>query len=129
LITKAVDAGYKLVIVLAGMHNSLRSQTQVRLNEEFVGYDIDKVQKLTGDEKKIGVRTMFEKHNPVFTLTSSNETGDFNKSIAVRVGVFPDKNGAPIILIIKKNVSILRNVIKWIESFPVRLMPRIFLSF
>lgn len=118
LITKAVDAGYKLVIVLAGMHNSLRSQTQVRLNEEFVGYDIDKVQKLTGDEKKIGVRTMFEKHNPVFTLTSSNETGDFNKSIAVRVGVFPDKNGAPIILIIKKNVSILRNVIKWIESFP-----------
>jgi hypothetical protein len=118
LITKAVDAGYKLVIVLAGMHNSLRSQTQVRLNEEFVGYDIDKVQKLTGDEKKIGVRTMFEKHNPVFTLTSSNETGDFNKSIAVRVGVFPNKNGAPIILIIKKNVSILRNVIKWIESFP-----------
>lgn len=69
LITKAADAGYKLVIVLAGVHNSLRSQTQVRLNEEFLGYDIDKVQKLTGDEKKIGVRTLFDKHNPVVYVT------------------------------------------------------------
>ena len=28
LICRAVDAGYRLIIVLAGMHNSLRSQTQ-----------------------------------------------------------------------------------------------------
>ena len=47
LITKAADAGYKLFIVLAGVHNSLRSQTQSRLNEEFLGYDLDRVQKLT----------------------------------------------------------------------------------
>jgi hypothetical protein len=118
LITKAADAGYKLVIVLAGVHNSLRSQTQVRLNEEFLGYDIDKVQKLTGDEKKIGVRTLFDKHNPVFTLTSSSENGDFNRKVAAQVGIFPNKNAVPIILVIKKNVSILKNVINWIESFP-----------
>lgn len=120
LITKAADAGYKLVIVLAGVHNSLRSQTQVRLNEEFLGYDIDKVRRLTGDEKKVGVRTMFEQHNPVFTLTSSSENGDFNRRVAAQVGIFPNanKNATPIILVIKKHVSILRNVIKWIESFP-----------
>lgn len=118
LITKAADAGYKLIIVLAGMHNSLRSQTQLRLNEEFLGYDIDKVRKLTGDERKIGVRTLFEKHNSVFTLTSSSENGDFNRRVAAQVGIFPDKKNPPIILVIKKNVSILRNVIKWIESFP-----------
>ncbi len=34
LITKAIDAGYKLIVVLAGVHNSLRSQTQERINEE-----------------------------------------------------------------------------------------------
>jgi hypothetical protein len=118
LITKAADAGYKLVIVLAGLHNSLRTQTQLRLNEEFVGYDIDKVQKYTGDERKIGVRTLFDKHNPVHTLTSSNENGDFSRRIAAQVGVFPNKDGAPILLVIKKNVSILKNLVNWIESFP-----------
>ena len=38
LACKAVDAGYKLVIVLAGMHNALRQQTQRRLDRDFLGY-------------------------------------------------------------------------------------------
>lgn len=39
LICKAADAGYKIIIVLAGMHNNLRSQTQMRLEESFLGYE------------------------------------------------------------------------------------------
>ena len=39
LICKAADAGYKIIIVLAGLHNNLRSQTQVRLEESFLGYE------------------------------------------------------------------------------------------
>src|SRR5690606_4025242 len=39
LICKAADAGYKLIVVLAGMHNSLRSQTQLRLDEGLLGFD------------------------------------------------------------------------------------------
>ncbi|HEY6564759.1 MAG TPA: hypothetical protein VIY86_09705, partial [Pirellulaceae bacterium] len=39
LICKAADAGYKIIIVLAGMHNNLRSQTQIRLEEAFLGYE------------------------------------------------------------------------------------------
>ena len=39
LICKAADAGYKLIIVLAGIHNNLRSQTQLRLDEGFLGFD------------------------------------------------------------------------------------------
>ena len=35
VIAKAVDAGYKLVIVLAGIHNNLRSQTQLRLDRDL----------------------------------------------------------------------------------------------
>lgn len=38
LINKAVDAGYKIIIVLAGMHNNLRSQTQMRIDEEVLGF-------------------------------------------------------------------------------------------
>lgn len=39
LICKAADAGFNLIIVLAGMHNNLRSQTQHRLDEDFLGFD------------------------------------------------------------------------------------------
>lgn len=35
VIAKAADAGYRLVIVLAGMHNNLRRQTQERLVEDL----------------------------------------------------------------------------------------------
>ena len=37
LICKAADAGYKIIILLAGITNSLRSQTQERLDETFIG--------------------------------------------------------------------------------------------
>ena len=36
---KAADAGYRIIIVLAGLHNSLRSQTQMRIDEGFIGRD------------------------------------------------------------------------------------------
>src|SRR5256885_12256402 len=38
LICKAADAGYKVIIVLSGVHNSLRSQTQIRMDEGFLGF-------------------------------------------------------------------------------------------
>ena len=39
LICKAADAGYKLIVIIAGVHNNLRSQTQRRIDEGFVGRD------------------------------------------------------------------------------------------
>ena len=39
LINKALDAGYRYIIVLAGIHNNLRSQTQARIDEEVLGYE------------------------------------------------------------------------------------------
>ncbi len=37
---KAADAGYKLVIVLAGMHDNLRDQTQARLDTQLFDGDV-----------------------------------------------------------------------------------------
>src|SRR5262249_33832935 len=37
VIAKAIDAGYRLIIVLTGTTNMLRSQTQRRLDKELVG--------------------------------------------------------------------------------------------
>jgi len=114
LISKAIDTGYKLIIILAGTYDNLRSQTQSRLNEEILGYDQERVKRITGDERRLGVRKMFDAHKMIYSLTSN--FGDFNKGIATQVGIFPDPGGYPILLVIKKNVSILNNVIEWVTS-------------
>ncbi len=119
LITKATDAGYKLIVVLAGVHNSLRSQTQERINEEFLGYDLEIIQKITGQEKRFGVRRMFSDHRVVNTLTSSAVDGDFKRAIANQAGIIPSVTGDPIILIIKKHVTILKNLIGWATTLGV----------
>ena len=51
LICKAVDTGYRIIIVLAGMHNNLRSQTQLRLDEGFLGFDTEKDRLLNPNNK------------------------------------------------------------------------------
>src|SRR5262245_35268094 len=35
VVARAVDAGYRLIIVLSGIHDSLRNQTQARLQREL----------------------------------------------------------------------------------------------
>jgi len=113
LIAKAIDSGYKLIIILAGVHNSLRSQTQFRLNEEILGYDFDKVQEFDQHAARIGVRKQFRDHPIAQTLTSSSEHGDFKKRIAEQAGVIPSAEGPPTILVVKKHVSILKNLLDW----------------
>ena len=41
MICKAADSGFNIIIVLAGVHNNLRSQTQHRLDEDFLGFDTE----------------------------------------------------------------------------------------
>ncbi len=113
LIAKALDAGYKFVVVLTGTHESLRTQTQSRLNEEIMGYDLGRIEQFKGQAEKIGVRRMFSDHRVVQTLTSSVEKGDFSKPVAEQAGIIPSPSGDPIVLVIKKNVRILDNLIKW----------------
>src|SRR5262249_54153424 len=39
LVCKAADAGYRMVILLTGMLENVRRQTQERLDEAFIGFD------------------------------------------------------------------------------------------
>ena len=52
LINKAADFGYKIIIVITGIHENLRSQTQTRINKGFIGYEMDT---RTWKWEKIGV--------------------------------------------------------------------------
>lgn len=50
VIAKAADAGYRLFIVLSGIHNALRWQTQDRLNEQLWELNRDSWHRLTDEE-------------------------------------------------------------------------------
>ncbi len=113
LISKAADAGYKLVIVLAGLHNSLRSQTQVRLDEGFLGFDTQRRLRRDSQTILMGVGELpgFRILN-VNPLTSSADNGDFSLRVAQTQNVMV--GGAdPVVLVVKKNKSILKNVTRW----------------
>lgn len=124
LICKATDAGYKLIIVLAGMHKSLRSQTQVRLDEGYLGFDTRLNRAFDHENLRIGVGNLQgEEFITVHSLTSSADTGDFNRKVASQVGVIPGGND-PVVLVVKKNKSVLTNLINWAISVRGNKDPR-----
>jgi hypothetical protein len=112
LICKAADSGFKLIIVLAGIHNSLRSQTQLRLDEGFLGYDtqVDRVNR--DNRRSIGVGNI-DSSLIVHPLTSSLENGDF-KSAAANAGLTNFNTTEPILAVVKKNGSVLNRLLQWL---------------
>lgn len=116
LICKALDAGYKVIVVLAGLHNSLRSQTQGRLDEGVRGIDSGKA--LAGvyeGSAAIGVGLVGGANCTVHSFTSVSDAGDFKKDHAGKVG-FTLSGADPTMLVVKKNKTILTNLIAWIGS-------------
>jgi hypothetical protein len=117
LICKAADAGYKVIIVLAGNHNSLRSQTQMRLDEEFLGYETSSDEDPSG-RRAIGVSKYCD--CPLFanSLTSQKDDGDFDTAIRKKIRMHTSASQAPQLLVIKKNATVLRNVCKYFRQHP-----------
>lgn len=111
LICKAADAGYSLIVVIAGIHNSLRNQTQVRVDEGFVGRDSSAYLNNRTD-KWVGVGKF---NNQKYPLTLTNTKQDFRKSIATNLGVQLQTLTVPAILVIKKNATILKNLYDWLK--------------
>ena len=111
VLNKAVDAGYKIIIVLAGIHNNLRSQTQIRLEEEFLGYDV----RGAADDRQnaIGVGVGQSVNYHLSALTSRDEKGDFNK---IKAGT---SMNPPFVLVTKKNASVLNQIIKYLKDLPI----------
>ena len=116
LIAKAADAGYKVIIVLTGMHESLRCQTQIRLDEGFLG----RKSQPRGAGAKAFVPTGVGLLDPSVnanTGTNRFQGGDFNATVAAQFGITP--GGLPLLFVVKKNASVLKNIIDWIGSAAV----------
>ncbi|MDF2400128.1 Z1 domain-containing protein [Aeromonas sp. 5HA1] len=111
LICKAADAGYKIIIVLAGMHNNLRSQTQMRLEEGFLGYETT-VDRDPG--MPIGVAE-FGEDLKTNSATTRAENGDFSKTIAKHFhGISPEER--PWLFVVKKQKTVLTALLNWIQT-------------
>ncbi len=117
LICKAADAGFKLIIVLAGIHNNLRSQTQLRLDEGFLGFDTQHQRVFSlSSNKFVGVGAIRTNRNHIaHSITSSLDKGDFSTSAFNSLGINFDTNEV-IIAVVKKNSVILKNIYNWLSS-------------
>jgi hypothetical protein len=92
----------------------LRAQTQLRVDEGYIGRksaDFIKAKK----NVKVGVGA-FDVETEIYSYTSSDDKGDFSRSIASKINV-PIGGSSPTVLVIKKNKSILENLILWLNQF------------
>jgi hypothetical protein len=93
---RAVDAGYRMVIVLSGIHDSLRNQTQIRLERELVG------------DQRIDLHGV---NDSMAWATLTTPTEDFQ----VPEGNALQSKG-PFLAVVKKNVPVLQKLDRWLES-------------
>jgi len=113
LINKAADSGYMVIVLLTGMLEDLRSQSQERLDEGFVGRDSRQLMEKGRAERVIGAGRFRDKIPNVLTSIDS----DFLSSNHRAIGGIPLVNiREPVLLVMKKNKSPLSNLISFLDS-------------
>lgn len=103
LIAKAIDAGYRLIIVMTGLHNQLRWQTQLRLGREL-GFD----ESGGGIGRAIAGRS-------VVPVTAPDYDGDFREGT---IGPEFLQGHPTVIAVVKKNAVVLRRLKNWLQRRP-----------
>lgn len=114
LICKAADAGYRLVILLTGTLESLRRQTQERLDAGFVGLDSSGIVSRNKMRREIGVGLIDgARAAGVFTSTLQ----DFRASTINQLGFRLEAFNEPVLLVVKKHKRILENLTEWLKNY------------
>lgn len=110
LICRAADAGYRIIIVMAGVHNVLRNQTQARLEDGFTGFNIVEQQSI----EAVGVGLDNGTRRPI---ACTSREADFNKKRASALkGIQTAHTNEPWLFVIKKNSSSLKQVYEWLRD-------------
>lgn len=105
LINKAADAGFRIIIILTGLYENLRQQTQRRVDEGFSGFNSQ-----VGSQDKIGVGN-FRDEISVIPVTHAGENGDLRTTNIKNLPINIDGYYA---VVIKKNVKVLELLLKWL---------------
>ena len=127
---KAIDAGYKIIIILAGRTNTLRKQTQKRLEKDFVGMQKDDSNAKKGEvlpTVRVGV-SLYGKvgSNQVETFTTN--TTDFSKKVADSTTITINEHMLPKLFVVKKVKSVLDNLADWFGKKTVRDVPMLLID-
>lgn len=111
LICKAADAGYKVVILLAGLTESLRQQTQERIDDGIVGYTIRKV----GKVEKSGMVGVGMDNKPRRATSFTSCVKDFVAG-SDKIATTLAEHNSLVLFVVKKNVSVLTKLYDWLKS-------------
>lgn len=110
-ICKAADAGYKVFILLTGTIESLRKQTQERVEEGFIGIDMSS--NSTGG-KRVGVGL---DNKPIKAMALTSRKGDFTGDSDKIAVALSDKTA--VVFVIKKQKNVLTKLINWLKTLNV----------
>ncbi len=110
LINMACDYGYHVIVLLAGLTNSLRKQTQDRVDMGFIGAYSNSIG--SGIINYIGVGKATNQH---YAIPLTNTDWDFKKFIQKNTNFQATDSNKPVILVVKKNASILKSVHDWLQ--------------
>ena len=111
VINSAIDIGYDLIIVLSGIMEDLRRQTQLRIEKEVEGKYEAGAFIGVGNVSSFGPLGIHKNVRQIIVPTSPDI--DFNKSIKEADFSLNNKN----ILVCKKNTSVLKNLILWLDTY------------
>ena len=117
---KAADAGYRVIIVLAGIMENLRVQTQERLDKELVGleskYTLDKKADSEIRYTPVGVGKMPNQKETKRIACFTSVATDFNKNTLTTLGLSLKTLNGTALFVVKKNKTVLNNLSKWLKS-------------
>lgn len=113
LINRAIDVGYDVVIVLTGFTESLRVQTQLRVEKGVLGYGLRREDGIVKN-KAIGVKLIGNAWPNVNTGTTIYD--DFKTNVAKNFGIHVG-GGQPLVFMVKKNSTTLGNLLRWVRDF------------
>lgn len=116
-VNKAADAGYKLVILLAGGTEALRKQTQLRVDEGLIGRDSSKNPTGTqlANNPLFGVGIWLNQFVSAQGLTT--QATDFRKTSQRAMNIAIDPNtSTPYVFVLKKNKTALENLRDWLRG-------------
>lgn len=115
LLCKAADAGYRMVILLTGMLENVRRQTQQRLDAAFIGFDSsDFLGSATLRQKRhIGVGLIDGRRDGV-VFTSREH--DFRKNAASALNISLNSLNEPVLVVTKKNRTVLARLANWLRA-------------
>ena len=112
---KAADTEYNVIIILAGMMENLRQQTQERLDAEFSGRKSEYLLDPKRDIENIPVGVgKYGQEKRIESFTSVIK--DFDKNILRQLSLSLQSVNTTVVFVIKKNKSILNNLIRWLKS-------------